>query len=87
MITIPRTYDELLANAKALNDPANRVYGLALRGFAGAGQNMYLYPSIFRGFGGEWFHGKDLVVNSPEAVKALDWYVAVRPHRRHAVVW
>ncbi|MFO1330655.1 MAG: sugar ABC transporter substrate-binding protein [Rubrivivax sp.] len=70
------TYDELLANAKALNDPANRVYGLALRGFAGAGQNMYLYPSIFRGFGGEWFHGKDLVVNSPEAVKALDWYVA-----------
>lgn len=69
------TYDELLANAKALNDPANRVFGLALRGFAGAGQNMYVYPSIFRGFGGEWFRGKDLVVNSPEAVKALEWYV------------
>ena len=52
------TYDQLLANAKALNDPANRVYGLALRGFAGAGQNMYIYPSIFRGFGGNWFNGK-----------------------------
>src|SRR5215216_1974400 len=25
------TYDELLANAKALNDPANRVHGLVLR--------------------------------------------------------
>ena len=69
------TYDELLANAKALNDPANRVYGLAMRGFAGAGQNMYVYPSVFRSFGGEWFHGKELVVNSPEAVKALEWYV------------
>jgi len=69
------TYDELVSNAKALNDPANRSYGLALRGFAGAGQNMYIYPSLLRGFGGGWMNGKDLVVNSPEAVKALDWYV------------
>jgi ABC-type glycerol-3-phosphate transport system substrate-binding protein len=69
------TYDQLLSNAKALHDPANRVYGLALRGFSGAGQNMYIYPSIFRGFGGEWFKGKDIVVNSPEAVNALNWYV------------
>jgi ABC-type glycerol-3-phosphate transport system substrate-binding protein len=69
------TYDQLLSNAKALNDPANRTYGLALRGFSGAGQNMYIYPSLFRGFGGSWFHGKDVVVNSPEAVKALQWYV------------
>jgi len=70
------TYEELLANAKALNDPANRMYGLAMRGFAGAGQNMYIYPSILRGFGGSWFQGKSIVVNSPEAVKALQWYVS-----------
>jgi multiple sugar transport system substrate-binding protein len=69
------TYDQLLSNAKALHDPANRIYGLALRGFAGAGQNMYIYPSIFRSFGGDWFQGKNVVVNSPEAVKALQWYV------------
>ncbi len=69
------TYDQLLANAKALTDPAERIYGLALRGFAGAGQNMYIYPSIFRGFGGTWMHGGKIVVNSPEAVKALEWYV------------
>lgn len=69
------TYDQLLSNAKALNDPANRLYGLAMRGFAGAGQNMYIYPSVFRGFGGQWFHNKALTVNSPEAVKALEWYV------------
>jgi multiple sugar transport system substrate-binding protein len=71
------TFDQLVANARALNDPANRVYGLAMRGFAGAGQNMYIYPSILRGFGGSWFQGSTLTVNSPEAVKALEWYVDV----------
>ena len=69
------TYEQLVANAKALNDPANRMYGLALRGFAGAGQNMYIYPSLFRGFGGSWGSGNAIVVNSPEAVAALTWYV------------
>ena len=69
------TYDELVANAKALTDPAARQYGLALRGFAGAGQNMYIYPSLLRGFGGNWGTGKQIVVNSPPAVAALSWYV------------
>ena len=69
------TYDQLLANAKAVHDPDNRVYGLAMRGFAGAGQNMYIYPSLLRGFGGSWFQGGNLVVNSPAHVQALEWYV------------
>jgi len=71
------TYDELVANAKALNDPGQRLYGLALRGFAGAGQNMYIYPSIFRGFGGDWFTNGKIKVNTPPAVQALQWYVNV----------
>jgi ABC-type glycerol-3-phosphate transport system substrate-binding protein len=69
------TLDELVKNAAALHDPNNRVYGMALRGFSGAGQNMYIYPSIFRAFGGQWFQGKTLKVNSPEAERALTWYV------------
>jgi ABC-type glycerol-3-phosphate transport system substrate-binding protein len=69
------TLDEYLKNAAAIHDPANRMYGMALRGFAGAGQNMYIYPSIFKAFGGNWFAGKRVVVNSPEAVQALQWYV------------
>ena len=36
---------------------------------------MYIYPSLFRSFGGEWTKGGKIVVNSPEAVAALDWYV------------
>jgi ABC-type glycerol-3-phosphate transport system substrate-binding protein len=69
------TYDQLLSNAKALTDPAERIYGLVMRGFAGAGQNMYIYPSILRGFGGTWMQNGKVVANSPEAVKALQWYV------------
>ena len=69
------TLDEYLQNAATLNDPTNRMYGMALRGFAGAGQNMYIWPSIFRELGGVWFTGGKLQVNSPEAVNALNWYV------------
>jgi ABC-type glycerol-3-phosphate transport system substrate-binding protein len=69
------TYDELVSNAKALTDANARTYGLALRGFSGAGQNMYIDPSLLRGFGGGWGSGNAVVVNSPEAVKALTWYV------------
>jgi multiple sugar transport system substrate-binding protein len=69
------TYQQLVSNAKALTDANNRTYGLALRGFAGAGQNMYIYPSLLRGFGGSWGSGSSIAVNSPEAVNALTWYV------------
>jgi ABC-type glycerol-3-phosphate transport system substrate-binding protein len=69
------TLDQLVANAKALTDPGSRIHGLALRGFAGAGQNMYIYPSIFRSFGGSWGAGSGISVNSQEAVAALTWYV------------
>jgi multiple sugar transport system substrate-binding protein len=69
------TLEEYLKNAQAVHDPANRVWGAAMRGFAGAGQNMYIYPSIFRSFGGDWFSGGRIRVNGPEAIAALDWYV------------
>src|SRR3954452_7983475 len=64
-----------VSNAAALNTPNDRIWGTALRGVAGAGQNMYIYPSIFREFGGEWFKGGKLTVNGPEAEAALAWYV------------
>ena len=70
------TYDEFVdqrQGAQRSRQPA--CAALALRGFAGAGQNMYIYPSIFRGFGGDWINGGKIVVNSQEAVEALAWYV------------
>ncbi|PSC03671.1 hypothetical protein SLNSH_17970 [Alsobacter soli] len=64
-----------VSNAAALHDPNNRVWGAALRGVAGAGQNVYIYSSIFREFGGDWMKGGKLQVNGPEAEAALNWYV------------
>ena len=70
------TFDEVVENAKALTRSGEPHVGLRLRGFAGAGQNMYIYPSIFGAFGGKWFDpAASIVVNSPEAVAALEWYV------------
>ncbi len=71
------TLDQYAANAKTVHDPANRLWGCALRGFRGAGQNMYIYPSLFRAYGGEWFDGKRVVVDSPEALAALEYYVSL----------
>lgn len=75
------TLDEFTANAGKVHDPSYRLWGAALRGFRGAGQNMYIYPSIFRAFGGEWFDAnKKFVVTTEPAVKALEWYVNLLRH-------
>jgi multiple sugar transport system substrate-binding protein len=71
------TLDEYMSNAAKANDPGNRLWGAALRGFKGAGQNMYIYPSLFLEYGGKWFDGKKLVVNSKQAVDALQWYISL----------
>ena len=69
------TLEEYAANAAKVHDPDNRLWGCALRGFRGAGQNMYIYPSLFRAYGGEWFDGERLTVDTPEALAALEYYV------------
>src|SRR4029078_10393242 len=69
------TLDEFVANAAKIHDPSNRLWGAALRGFRAAGQNMYIYPAIFRELGGEWYDGnKKVTVTSEPAIKALEWY-------------
>lgn len=69
------TLEDYVANAARANDPGNRLWGAALRGFRGAGQNMYIFPSIFLEFGGKWFDGTHLTVDTKPAVEALEWYV------------
>lgn len=70
------TLEEYAANAAAVHDPANRLWGAALRGFKGAGQNMYIYPSILLAHGGKWFNENgQMEVNTEEAVAALEYYV------------
>lgn len=69
--------ETFLANAKELHAPNDRVWATALRGVAGAGQNVYIYSSLFRSFGGNWFAGDKLTVNGAEAEAALSWYVDI----------
>lgn len=71
----PATLDEFVAAVKKLNDPANGVYGVALRGQRGSGANVWRWMPFFRGYGGQWFDGDKPVFNSPAAVKATQTYL------------
>lgn len=72
----PETLEQLREVAEATH--TDDVPGLALRGFRGAGQNMYIYPSLFRSWGGEWFDSDgNPTVNSDAGIGALEYYVDV----------
>ncbi len=72
----PKTVDEMVADAKKLNDPDKGIYGIALRGQRGSGANVWRWMTYFRGYGGEWFDkdGKP-AFDSPAAVKATETYL------------
>jgi multiple sugar transport system substrate-binding protein len=71
----PTNLDELMVAVKKLHDPANGVYGIALRGQRGSGANVWRWMPLFRGFGGQWFEGNKPAFNSEAAVKATDTYL------------
>lgn len=62
----PKTWDELVADARKLNDPANKVYGITFSARAGEEGTFQFLPWIQMS-GGSF---KD--VNGPGAVKALE---------------
>jgi multiple sugar transport system substrate-binding protein len=73
-IEVPKTFDELLAVAKRLHDPANRMYGFAERGQA-AGSITQFYAFIY-GFGAnpQSADFKTATANSPEMMAAYEFY-------------
>lgn len=56
-VTIPEkpTWDDIKAAAKAMNDPANGVYGICLRGKAGWGENTAFITTMANSYGARWF--------------------------------
>ncbi|HEY0912493.1 MAG TPA: extracellular solute-binding protein, partial [Bradyrhizobium sp.] len=74
-IAVPTTVQELKVAAKALNDPAHGIYGIALRGERGSGANVWRWMPYFRGYGGKWFDGDKPAFNSDAAVKATQDYL------------
>ncbi len=49
------TWEQVRDAAAKMNDPANGVYGICLRGKPGWGDNMALITTIVNAHGGQWF--------------------------------
>ncbi len=56
-VTIPEkpTWDDIKAAAKAMNDPANGIYGICLRGKPGWGENTAFITTMANSYGARWF--------------------------------
>jgi multiple sugar transport system substrate-binding protein len=74
-LTAPTTLDEYLDVVTKLNDPPT-LYGTATRGLRGSGMNVWRFSPYLKMFGGSYLDaaGKP-VFNSPEAVKAVEYYI------------
>ena len=77
-ITIPDapTWDDIKAAAAAMNDPANGVYGICLRGKPGWGENMAFITTMANSYGARWFDENWVPqFDSPEWKATLTDYV------------
>ena len=69
------TCDQVYAFAKKLNNPAKGIYGIALRGLPGWGENMAVFGTVINTFGGRWFDMKwQAQFNTPEMRSAFEFY-------------
>lgn len=79
-LKVPETWDELMANAKALHHPP-QIYGMVLRAARSASDISYDWMPYLQSYNGAIFRdekGGDftVVLNSTEAKAALDEYLA-----------
>lgn len=80
-LKIPTTWDELLANAKVLNDPPKMI-GMVQRAARGTISVTWDYWPYLNSYGGSLFRDESngdffVTLNSPEALKALDMYLKI----------
>ncbi|MBL8837159.1 MAG: extracellular solute-binding protein [Alphaproteobacteria bacterium] len=85
-LQVPDTFEQLLANARALNSP--RVYGMVQRGARGLTEVSFDWFPYFNGFGGSIFRNEDqgdftVTINSPEGKAALDFYLQLAREAGH----
>ena len=73
-LKVPTNLEEFEECAKALHDPANGVVGVALRGKPNPAVTQF--AAYLYGFGGDFidFANNKAIINSPEAVKAFEYY-------------
>jgi multiple sugar transport system substrate-binding protein len=70
----PKTFDELMAAAQKLTDPAKGIYGFTGRGVKNA--NVVLYDNILLGWDQETLSadGRTLLTDTPAAIEAATYY-------------
>src|SRR5450759_4272016 len=72
-LQVPTTLDEMVAAAKELNDPANRVAGFVARGLKNA--NTMVWTAFMQGWDVEPIDSKNVMhTNGPEAIAAAQIY-------------
>ena len=69
------TWQEVRDIACEVHDPENGVYGIALRGKPGWGDNMATITTVVNTFGGQWFNEEGVPqIDSPEWNEAITFY-------------
>jgi multiple sugar transport system substrate-binding protein len=87
-LQVPKTWDELLANAKKLHNPP-RMYGIVQRGARGAPNDVsYDWWPYLYSFNGSLFRDEakgdfTVTINSKEAKAALDFYIRMAKEAGH----
>jgi multiple sugar transport system substrate-binding protein len=72
-VALPKTFDEMVAAAEKLNDPANGIYGFTGRGLRNA--NMAMWTNFYLNYGGEFLDDKgNILTDGPEAIEATKFY-------------
>ena len=70
----PQTMDDLEAAAKTISEGSGGdVAGITLRGAPGI-QSVYPWAGFLRAFGGDFYDGDTLAVDSPEAIEATQFW-------------
>lgn len=71
-IEVPQTLEELEEIAQQLNDPENDFYGIVSRGERAAAVTQF--SSYLYGFGGDFFVDDKATIDTPEAIRAFEFY-------------
>lgn len=70
----PKTFDELMSIAERFDNDAEKFYGFVCRG--AASPSITQFVTFIRGFGGDYQskNYKTATINTPEALKAFEYY-------------
>jgi len=85
-IPVPTTLDEYLQVVKFFHRPP-QLYGTGTRGLRGSGMNVWRFSPYLHMFGGKYLdEAGNPIFNSPQAVKAVEYYIELIKHSPSATM-